>query len=80
MPDKIRGRGFQNDDPGQGTIFIASDCPDKGRIYTHELGNVLSNRLTGNPNTFGNRRYMETKYQDPDTGDNLETAVYGARP
>jgi hypothetical protein len=81
MPDDIRGRGFLGDEGGQGTIFIASDsASSKERIYTHELGNVLSNRLTGNPNTFGNPRYMETKYRDPDTGDNLETAMFGPRP
>ena len=74
MPNNIRGRGFMTDERGRGTIFIASDYRgDKNRVYTHELGNILSNRLTGDPNTFGNR-----KYRDHDTGENLEHAVFGS--
>jgi RHS repeat-associated protein len=66
-----------------GKIYIAKEVMESGnkhlidRSYGHELGNVLSTRLTHNPDTFGNRNTPGNKYGDPDTGAQIDIRMFG---
>ena len=82
-----------------GTLYIASDIPDwrdpttgrtvtsfelKQRTYVHELGNLLSRRISpdGSAQTFGASGGIKhatdpEKEPDTDTGANLEDCVFG---
>ena len=70
------------DERPNGTIFIASDAARFfrnyafERTYVHELSNILSSRLTHSESTFGDAVRFPN---DPDTGRNVEDAVFGQR-
>lgn len=77
VPKEILGRGFVLPDylkDLRGTIFIAKDAYYKTQDYIHELGNVLSARLTGSLRTFHVNDPRAPG--DPDTGATFERTIF----
>jgi hypothetical protein len=64
-------------DPATGRTVKAEDI--KQRTYVHELGNLLSRKLTGSGRAFGTIGGIKgvMTSPDPDTGARLEKCVFG---